>query len=201
MENLDFKNKKFDLEKVKDDFCKFFRGSSIEEIDLNNIPKEAMTFFENHSELLISSKDYKPGNFEFFFLIKHSNGDITYLAQQTKNYHEKVGIERLTYFWETRNKENIGHGELRYNISDKDEFFKNKPFVGFSETEKEFQKQGLGKRRLLLMNAYSQMLYQLPLYSSDIITPKAENIWVQLEGEGLAQKLIGENRKRYVMKF
>ena len=165
-------------------------------VDSENVPKKAMKFFENQSLQLILPEEYKPGNFEKFFVIKHKNGDETYVAEQVKTYHNE-DTERLSYFWDSRNSKTIGHGELRWSLSKKSKFFKNKPFVGFTETEKEFQRQGLAERRLHMLDAFARMTYGFPLYSSDVVTPRAINLWEKLVREGRAKKFKSGEPDRY----
>lgn len=186
-------------------FHEFLPSANIQESSLEQIPEEAVKLFESYGRKYISPEEYKAGNFEKLYTIGHDNGDITYVAEQTKilgkeNYEQ----EKNAYFFESREGKEIGHGELRYNDVSEDKYFKNKPFVGYSATEKEYRRMGLGKRRIFEMNAYSQMRYQLPLYSGTVITPEVKRIWEALVKEGKAEKFREKTgrttRVRFVLK-
>lgn len=180
IENFEFKKNKDEI-REEAIFQEFFPTGKIEKVSAEEIIPDAMEFFEINSTKYIYEEDYKPGNFEEFYIIKHDNGDLTYVAEQQKKYpddgDEVDDYEKDTYFFETKGGNKIGHGELRYNISSKDEFFIGKPFVGFTDTEKDYRRTGLGKRRIIEMNAYSQMRYKLSLHSSTTITPEAKKLW------------------------
>ena len=50
-------------------FSEHFPGSEIKEITANEIPENVMKYFESKSAQFILPDDYKPGNFEKFFII------------------------------------------------------------------------------------------------------------------------------------
>lgn len=181
---------------VEETFKKFFPQGSIEEISFDTIPSEVLEFFEGMSARFVSPDNYKSDNFEIAYLIKHDNGDLTYVAEQEKDYQEK-GIEKNAYFFDVRDGKKIGHGELRYSANRKEEFFDQKPFVGFTNTEDDYRRLGLGERRLFEMGAYSQIRYGLPLYSSTTITKEAEKVWQKLEAHGKANKIEDQDGVRY----
>jgi hypothetical protein len=198
MEN--FKNiKSSESEELTAKFNKFFPEGKIKEISIKDLPADVLKSFEGSSKRFILPEDYKPGDFKKIFLVEHDNGDLTYIGNQIKNYWNE-STEDLSYLFERRGQEKIGHGELRYDISSDDEFFKNKPFVGFTETEKEYHKTGLGRRRLFLLNALAQSLYDQPLYSSTLIADEARSLWEKLVVEGKAEKFKEGDDDRYVMK-
>jgi hypothetical protein len=186
----------------EDVFNKYFPSGQIEMINVDKIPSVVNDYFEFKSEQLIDPKDYKPGNFNMFFLIKHVSGEFTYGAQQTKTYdHKKGSTEILVHLVDIDqfgNKQ--GDGEIRNNISDNHTYFKNKPFAGWTKTEENFTERGLGLRRFLMMNALSQMLYSLPLHSDTIILDKAKRILEKLLANGKVEKYKEGERDRYVFK-
>lgn len=184
---------KLDLDSVL--FMELFPEGEITEIKESLVPKVVLDIFERKSGELISKEKYRPGNFEHYFIIKHSSGDRTYLAQQTKTYDTNKDTERLTYFVDMRGEEIVGRSELRSNISHPDPYFIDKPFVGNTRTEERFRKQGLGRRRLLAMNAYSEAMYRLPLYSDTL--NRETSIWEVLVQEGLARKFKEGKNMRY----
>ncbi|MDQ5883583.1 MAG: hypothetical protein QG654_497 [Patescibacteria group bacterium] len=168
-----------------------------ENISIDQVSDNAIKFFEGASQRFILPEEYYPGNFEGLFLLKHENGDITYVATQIKF------DEYNTYFFDTRDGEEIGHGELRFAKDSEDEFFKDKPFVGFTDTEENFRRQGLGERRLLEMGAYSRQIYNLPIYSDTLISENAKALWNKFVSLGMAEVFIensgGRSHERYVL--
>jgi len=187
-------------------FKEYFPSGDIEEISSEDIPDFVMELFERKSQQFIDLKDYKPGDFERFFLIKHSDGSKTYIAQQTKTYSTNKDTEMLVYFVDSLDEEVFGYSELRFNISNPSEYFKDKPFVGYTETYginkntgKTNRKKGLGTRRLLVMNAFSNAFYALPLYSDTLTEEEnAKPIWEKLMQQGKAKKIKEGENNRYV---
>lgn len=183
-------------------FYTYFPDAHIEVIyNSALVPQTAMEFFEGHSKCLILPEDYHPRNFMAYFAISHANGDIAHAAQQTKIYSGSNNeTEDLTYLYETRVGNKIGHGEIRMNYKNS-RYFASKPFVGFTKTEDDFLRQGLGIRRLKVMNGLTQMLYGLPLNSDTLLTDSARQVWLKLIGYGIAKKYsepyIGGEHERY----
>jgi GNAT superfamily N-acetyltransferase len=185
----------------EDTFNKLFTSGKIEKISPDQVPKEAIDFFDGMGARFVPPEEYTQGNFEQLYVINHANGDITYIAEHEKQYDEN-NKEQNTYFLETRNGKEIGHGELRLVTVGPDEYFKQ-PYVGFTDTEKEYRRQGLGTRRVLEMGAYAKMQYSLPIHSDTLIWEKALKVWEKLEKEGKAEKVetgSGEFKYRYRLK-
>ena len=101
------------------------------------------------------------------------------------------------YFFETRSDEQTGYSEMRLNTSNETEYFKNKPFIGITNTISKFRKTGLGERRIKLMTAMSQTLYNEPLCSDTNISPSAKRLWEKLEERGEAEKFMEGDHDRY----
>src|ERR1035437_9640835 len=187
-----------------DIFKKYLPSAQIEIINAEKVPSIAKDFFEFKSRSLMAPRDYRPGNFSAFFLISHNSGGVTYVVQQTKIYDHKEGAtETLVHIIDVDqfgNKQ--GDGEIRNNVSDNRAYFKNKPFVGWTETEENLRGKGLGLglRRLLMMNALSQMLYGLPLHTDTIITRSSGRILKRLARKGKIDKYKEGERNRYVFK-
>lgn len=59
--------------------------------------------------------------------------------------------------------------------------------VGDTFTNNEYRRQGLGRRRLELMNGITSQLYGQVLHSGLSIEPEAESIWQTLVDEGVAE--------------
>lgn len=162
------------------------------------IPNPVMEWFEGRSALQIHPRDYRRGNFSAFYVIYHQSGDRTFAAKQTKTYDTNGDTEELVYLIDLdSNGKEEGHGEIRMNVSNDDPYFKNKPFVGYTATEDGFRRQGLGTRRLLIMNTFTQILYDLPLHSDTLITDDARRLWERLVAEGKAIKYQEGKNERF----
>jgi len=174
------------------------QGPKIDTTAQVQIPNQVMEWFEGRSSLLIDPRNYLQGNFSAFYVINHQSGDRTFAARQTKTYDTNGDTEELVYLIDV-DSDGIeeGHGEIRMNISNDDPYFKNKPFVGYTETEGGFRRQGLGTRRLLMMNTFTQMLYDLPLHSDTLIADDARRLWERLAVEGKAIKYPEGQNERF----
>lgn len=180
-------------------FNEYFPNAEIKEIVLSDIPEKVLEYFEFKSSQFISPNQYKPNNFERFFAVKYADNNTTFLAQQTKMY-DNGDAEKLTFFADVIEKDVIGRAELRLNVKcaiENEEYFKNKPFVGWTETNEDLRKSGMGTRRLFLMNAIAQMCYGLPLYSDTVNSPQMKKIWEKLVESGNAIKFKEGDKDRY----
>ncbi|MDO8591405.1 MAG: hypothetical protein Q7R60_00570 [bacterium] len=84
----------------------------------------------------------------------------------------------------------IGSGELALATDSDDDFFINKPYVGDTNSL-ECKRQGYGRRRILAMQAVSQLLFKLPLHSGTFFaSPAAERVWLRLVRDGYAEQFL-----------
>lgn len=186
-------------------FREFFPDGNITATDLDSVPTEVKRRLENYSQSFILPEEYRPNNFDATFVVEYPNGDKSYIAEQTKTYKTLIEnepgseTEKLSYIFDTRGEGISGHAELRYNISNKSKYFKNKPFVGYNDTEREFQRSGLGWRRIRLMNALARTKYDAPLYSDTLMSEQAEGLWQKLVKEGKVKKIKEGKVYRYVL--
>ena len=186
------------IENPLERFGEYFHEGEIHNISPDKIPAEVMEYFERKSRQFIDAKDYKPNNFGAFYVVHYADGGKTFIAEQIKTYDTNHDTESLAYLVDVDGETQLGHGELRMNISNPEKFFKDKPFVGYTKTEKTSRRKGFGRRRLLVMNAFSQMRYKLPLYSGTLIEDRAKSVWESLVKEDLAQRIREGRRRRYV---
>lgn len=157
-----------DETEISDIFSQHFPEEVISEVRMAALPTIAVNLFEGMSRRFILPEEYKVGNFKKFYRIDFEDENQIYVATQTKQ-------EDLIYLIELNHEGfEVGHGEVRIDIDNKDS---TKPtpycFVGFIRTEEDFQRRGLGERRLCVMNALSQALYGSTLYSGAIITEES----------------------------
>jgi hypothetical protein len=106
-------------------------------------------------------------DFHVFYKITESKGNVkTYVATQTRIYSD-CNREELTYLIQVgKDGDYLGRSELRFNAESKEDYFRNKPFEEYTETGEGLERQKLAIRRILIMNAYTQIRYDLPLHSS-----------------------------------
>lgn len=196
-----------DMEKLKNlnkmpqrNVCEKFTelyGVEMIEITYEDLPLNVKIHFENQSRKFIIPESYKAGNFSKLYRFIHLNGDVTYVGQQDKTYDTNEATERLTYFVDTRDGEITGYLEIRLSLTDQSEYFKEKPFVGFTRTFSAFLNQGLGKRRLEEANAYSLSEHSLPLNSDSLVMDEAKKIWEKLIKDGKAEKYDENGKERF----
>lgn len=173
-------------------------------INLEDLPDDVKKKFEAYSMNFIHPDDYKEWNFDKIWYIEHNFPDAykTYFATQDKEYDDGY-IEKLIYLFE-KNYEGtkIWHGEIRlctkYNDNKKfQKKFKDKPFVGFIQTEDAFLKKGYGLIRLIHMNQLVNKEFGLKLYSSTLFV---EWSWAEKNREklveyGMAKKYLDTDWK------
>ncbi len=179
-------------------FQQFFSQGSLSLCGANDVPRAAMDDFEGRSKAFIDVEDYKPGNFDWFMVVNHQDGHKTYITHQVKTYVTDNETEELTYFVDTTTEgENMGNGEMRFSLSDEREYFKDKPFIGWISTEDKFKGWDTLKR-LSVMNAASQMLYGLPLYSDTLISNDGRRLCEAYVRMGKMRKFKEGEHDRYV---
>lgn len=185
-------------------FNELFPYGTIEEISKNQLPSSALEFFEGMNQRFVHPDD-KPPEFNAFYRVNRTDtaGLITYIADKDMVYtdHERkpIRLEKNVFFYEIIDDHLVGKGELQYRPkAKKDDAFKDKPFVGYNGTEDDFLKQGLARKRLFAMGAYSEMEWGQPLYSGDQ-NKMADGVWQSLVRDGLAEEVPNYTpvRKRY----
>lgn len=190
-------------------FSSIYEGSSLSLISYDELPITAAEHFESQSEKFILPEKYVPKNFSTIGRLSHTDGSVTYFAEQTKTYSEKGESELLTYFMDYIDGEPAGYSELRYNNTSELGSF-TEPFVGMTRTYgpddkkyglNNFQKRGLGERRLIEMDAYARAVYGKSLDSDTVLvhdnidyqgnlTSSIARIWERFVEEGKAEKYV-----------
>lgn len=162
----------------------------VQTISCADLPRPVAEFFQARSEMFLQPEDVKGiDGFSLLAVVTSGQDDVTrYVGQEGKTYTGTDGAEEtLVHMIEfTKTDRQLGHGEIRLGHSE-DEFFKDKPFVGFTRTEEDFQCRGYGRKRLFVMNHLTHMLFGLPLHSSTLIAPPAESLWKRLAKEDLVE--------------
>jgi hypothetical protein len=180
-------------------FNKYFPSGQIEKINVDKIPPVANDLFEyQNKQSLILPTDYELS--DSYLHIHHSSYESTYVSHQTIS--QRIGTPVMTTNLIDLDKfgNEQGYGQITFYPTDKNPYFANKPFGSSLLTEINYRKKGLGQRRMLMMNALSIMLYDLPLYS-EIVTPQAERILEKMLNESMVDKYVEPGRKdRYIFK-
>jgi hypothetical protein len=182
-------------------FREYLPEAEIEECAITDLPAAALEYFEFKSSQFISADEYKPGAFEKIFVVKFPGGKTSYLAQQTKTYETTGEREKQTFIADVEDGEVTGVAELRFNVKcakKNKAFFKDKPFIGWTETRGP-KKTGAGTRRAFLMNAIARMCYGLPLYSDTLTSADMKKLWEKLTAQGKARKFKEDEVDRYVL--
>lgn len=195
-DSLDFKHKLLENLNLSD------WKEDIVFISLEDLPEDVKIKFEAYSMNFIHQEDYREWNFEKIWYIQHNFPEpyITYFATQDKQYEDGY-TEKLIYLFEQNDQGiKIWHGEIRLCLDYDDEkifqnFFKDKPFEGFTNTEENFLKKGYGLLRWIHMNYLVNKIFALKLYSSDLLAPWAKRNREKLVEYGLATETIDSNWK------
>ena len=129
-------------------------------------------------------------------LQQHATDERTFFGR----YNSKRWGCEVVMLVDTYDQEIVGDGEIRL-VKDSTGFDGVSPIVGSTITHEEYRRQGLGRRRLLSMNAAAQLLYGMPLYSSNELTSDLElPIWERLVSDGISESFTEGDRTRYRFK-
>ncbi len=166
-------------------FHRYFPAGRIEPI--TELPEAFIAEVKPYAEYDDQSVfDYK--KFQEVSRISHDDGSTTFVARYAIDQMldgAPLNPQNIFLVDIDKNGETVGSG---YVASNNHPLYKGKPFVGYTDTKSGFEKQGLGRRRLFVMNALSQMSYRLPLHSGLSPSAPATRIWDSLVTEGIAIK-------------
>lgn len=172
-------------------------------IEATELPANAALTLQQRSGRFTTSPSLDPSQFTHLYRISGNGGYVTYAGEHTKDYG-KGDVESVTYLVDVDAEgHQVGVGELRYATPDsRNKEFAPEPFVGWMATETAHQSQGLGRQRLLAMNAISLTLYDKPLRSGGLVPGGAKALWERLVADGLAtvdtDYKNGDTRYRFV---
>jgi len=174
-----------------------FGGAKTVEMELADVPDPVRGMLEALGMRYLDPDTYDPGDFYDVRRLTLEDGDAIFSARRVKDYGDR-GVEESTYVIDVRNGEPVGFGEVRWRLTGVTDYFKDKPFVGFTETRRPFRRKGLAERRLRIMNALARQKYGLPVHSDTVISADARKLWEKLAGEGKARKYKEGEHDRYV---
>lgn len=125
------------------------------------------------------------------------HGTTLYRGMVVKEYEHST--ENTVQLVEADKKNRVvGRGEVRFEPNARNDFFKNKPFVGGTFTGEKRRGEGLGRHRLLAMNLTSRSFFGLYLYSGTIFSdPSARHMWQELVSAGMATRYMQKREAGY----
>lgn len=165
-----------------------YSANDISVVKRRDIPRQVWRVLDLEARQFISPDTTPDYQFDSLMTLHHDNEQITYFAGHDKTYPANDRTERLIYAVDTDESGHIiGNGEVRLALTDTRSYFLNKPFVGNTITAEGYRRQGLGRRRLLAMNAASLFVHSLVLHSDTLRRPEASSIWRKLVKDGLAE--------------
>lgn len=162
-----------------------------------DIPTSVGDYFSENSAVLTMDGEISLNEFDHLLRID-GMGATTYLGEHEKLY-ATGDTERVSYLVDMTedSAQAIGRGELRYNESSNTDYFKDKPFVGYTRTYDTHLEKGYGRRRLHALNLAAQTLYNLPLHSDTLRSAPATRLWEKLVVDGLAEMYRQDQHARY----
>lgn len=98
----------------------------------------------------------------------------------------------------------IGAGEVVYRPQSSLDAYRDKPFVGWTKTDKSYCGEGLGRRRLTLMRMSSLACFGRALHSDMVIAHEhVHRIWERFvaEGEAVAYEEQDPNTDKLVKRY
>jgi hypothetical protein len=176
---------------------RFFPEGEATPTELVELPEDVQERLEALAMRYLSFERYVPGQFHDVQRIVIGEGDVIYAARTIKEYPE-AGTEESTFVVDVKGDEIVGHGEVRYHLTNDSGYFKDKPFVGFTETDGNHRREGLGERRLRAMNALAQQKYGKPIHSDTVISEEARKLWEKLVTEGRATMYKEGKHDRFI---
>ena len=185
---------------LEEKFASLYQAE-MSQLSYADLPDLVRAHFETQSAKFITPENYTVGNFSKILSFAHENGDVTFVAQQDKQFGKNGETERITYFVDLRGEDMTGYLEMGLGLTDVTDYFKGKPYVGFTRTSDGYQKEGLAERRLRQANAYALSEYGHTLNSDTIITDDtARRVWERLVDEGSAEKYMEGKNERFRFK-
>ena len=157
-----------------------------------NLPPEAEKIFNDDVKRLDNLQPSEQ------FVISNDDGTKT-LLKGCRGVHnggeDRIDTFDYLYLFDIGDDDTLaGFGVVSMFVDTEYEDMKDRPFVDYTRTSEEYRRQGLGRRRLINMNAASQQFFNLPLYSSRVIQDDALRLWQDLEQEGLVIQDRGSYR-------
>src|ERR1035437_1913726 len=124
-----------------------FEPISLRPIDVSTIHPVVLPEVLKWSTLYTREVDARVEDLKDAFCVDYGDGDLGFIVGCNKKYLN--GTQEYSSFLLdlNQNEELTGRSEIRYRKEHLgNPYFKDKPFVGWTKTEFDFQRQGLGRR-------------------------------------------------------
>lgn len=167
-------------------FGRYF-PSMIAPIEMSRIPATTQGHIKKQVELYYTRDCILPE----LFVVDHPDREKTYVVVQ-----ERMNGVDVTHLLDTSSTETVRGTSSFWAYKGPEHV--SPPYVGYTETYPDHRKQGLGKRRLVIMNAVAISLYDLPLSSANQVSDPERRIWERLVVEGKAKSYKDGEYNRYV---
>ncbi len=195
---------------AEDRFAGAYEGASIARISYEDLPKGAVNYFEMKSSQYTPPEKYAQGQFSHIARIDHPDSSVTYVAEGEQEWPNNMGVAPAVYFVDYIDDTPAGHAELCFNPKATAGTDDAAPYVGsfdtYTERDKEsggknFQRRGLGTRRVLEMDAYAKARFGQSLDSDTHLvhdgvdadgkpTSSMRRIWERLVKEEKAEQYV-----------
>ena len=175
------------------------KNVSIVEVAYSSIPQPSLYQLHDRLEWNRTRNSSPKKNFESTYRVDAGDGITDYAGvfsfSRTKDHPASKRIDLVDSF----GNEVVGRGTAW--LIDGVANFENMPFVAYTTTSLEHLRQGLGMRRLQLLNALCLDLWSQVLRSSDSIRPEARGVWEKLCQMGLAEVWRDDANGKSVYRF
>jgi len=155
-----------------------------ERIDISQMPPDIQKEFEkaNKTTRLLNWDSPIPP-WEEEKLEVRSGQIISYITATTLSDTINRRNGRLIYMLDTVGNKLAGGCYMLREAGDE-----SPPYLGWTQTFDEYQHQGLGERRLALMNAYCKKVYDAHLHSSPNAYDNSKSLWDKLRRSRRAER-------------
>lgn len=175
----------------KEIFSSYYQTKKLQFPNYESIPKYILDSFCYRLGYNIEAKPYLYIYLKNFMVITHKTNEKTYVGTRTTIHPNKETDPGNIYLIDISNRKIIqGYGIVEYEIFS--------PYVCSTRTIAKFQNKGLGTRRLFVMNALTQTLFEKPLHSDTKISAKEISIWEKLVNSNTATKYQYNNTNRFI---
>lgn len=188
-------SERFDLpfKDVAEKFNEYFPDGVISEISLADMSAAAKEFLVSYRSTFLAPRNEVANPLGRVFRVAHNGGDVTYAATHEKNFNNPEHSVSFIYTYDERGDEMTGFAEAALDHANSD-YFIDKPYIFYIETEEGFKQQGLGERKMSVLNACSRAMFGLPLYSGGPNSFGMLRRWSRLIQNGQAERVFTQGK-------
>lgn len=169
---------------------RLYTPEAVVDIRPDELPMPVAEFFIRQSAHLVRSSKLPIDRFDRLMKLDDGSGSGIFFAKHDKYYDHIDATDSVIYEVdiEPSEKRIVGYGEFFMPLDGQAHL----PSVMRTRTDRKYQQQGLGTRRLLAMNAAALKLFGLPLNSDSLLSYSALHTWQRLVRLGLAEEYMYE---------